>query len=97
MTNLTYTERHCLPAILEAVRPYRADELGYRGFAERVRRSQLFRCARTHLIRAAYVEAWYAEQLTPLPADYELCGQCGFDHSYEYPQAHTWHTENDNA
>ena len=28
------------------------------------------------------------------PADYEACGDCGFDHSYEYEQAHAWHTAN---
>ena len=29
-----------------------------------------------------------------LPADYEACGQCGFDHSYEQQEAHNWHTKN---
>lgn len=29
-----------------------------------------------------------------LPADYETCGQCGFDHSYEYREAHEWHMKN---
>lgn len=29
-----------------------------------------------------------------LPDDYEECGDCGFDHSYEYPHAHKWHIEN---
>lgn len=28
-----------------------------------------------------------------LPSDYEACGECGFDHDYEYEQAHKWHTE----
>lgn len=29
-----------------------------------------------------------------LPADYEQCGDCGFDHSYEYESAHAWHANN---
>lgn len=28
------------------------------------------------------------------PADYEACGYCGFDHSYEYEAAYRWHTDN---
>jgi len=28
----------------------------------------------------------------PLPSDYEACGDCGFDHSYEPAEAHEWHT-----
>lgn len=48
------------------------------------------------------VTNWTHDRLCPcswrdLPSDYEPCGQCGFDHSYEYPQAHDWHTENDHA
>ena len=27
-------------------------------------------------------------------SDYEPCGDCGFDHDYEYPQAYAWHTAN---
>lgn len=23
--------------------------------------------------------------------DYEPCGDCGFDHAYEYEEAHGWH------
>lgn len=26
-----------------------------------------------------------------MPADYEQCGDCGFDHSYEYGHAHVAH------
>jgi len=26
-----------------------------------------------------------------LPNDYESCGECGYDHSYEYEEAHTIH------
>jgi hypothetical protein len=26
-----------------------------------------------------------------LPSDYESCGQCGFDHDYEYEAAYNWH------
>lgn len=26
-------------------------------------------------------------------SDYEACGDCGFDHSYEYEQAYQWHIE----
>ena len=26
-----------------------------------------------------------------LPADYEPCGDCGFDHAYEYEQANKFH------
>lgn len=25
------------------------------------------------------------------PTDYEPCGQCGFDHEYEYQEAYNWH------
>lgn len=28
-----------------------------------------------------------------VPPDYETCGECGFDHSYEYEQAHKAHSE----
>jgi hypothetical protein len=27
-----------------------------------------------------------------LPEDYETCGDCGFDHDYEYFQANAWHS-----
>lgn len=30
-----------------------------------------------------------------LPIDYEPCGQCGFDHSYEQEEAIRWHRAND--
>ena len=26
-----------------------------------------------------------------LPADYEACGECGFDHAYEYEEAYKFH------
>jgi hypothetical protein len=26
-----------------------------------------------------------------LPEDYEPCGECGFDHGYEYEEALKWH------
>ena len=29
-----------------------------------------------------------------LPLDYERCGDCGFDHDYEYPAAVDWHLKN---
>lgn len=29
-----------------------------------------------------------------LPDDYESCGYCGFDHSYEYAAAEAWHKAN---
>jgi hypothetical protein len=29
-----------------------------------------------------------------LPDDYESCGECGFDHDYEYEEAYTWHLAN---
>ena len=28
-----------------------------------------------------------------MPSDYEPCGDCGFDHSYEYEQAYAWHND----
>ena len=31
---------------------------------------------------------------TPFPSDYEPCGECGYDHSYEYGPAHKWHMGN---
>lgn len=30
----------------------------------------------------------------PKPADYEECGVCGFDHSYEHQEASDWHRYN---
>lgn len=27
-----------------------------------------------------------------LPTDYEACGECGYDHAYEYAEAHAFHT-----
>ncbi len=27
-------------------------------------------------------------------SDYEPCGECGFDHSYEQQEAHNWHSKN---
>lgn len=32
--------------------------------------------------------------LYPMPPDYEPCGDCGHNHSYEYEQAFKWHKEN---
>lgn len=29
------------------------------------------------------------------PSDYEPCGECGYDHGYEYEEAHKWHSAND--
>jgi hypothetical protein len=29
----------------------------------------------------------------PLPDDFEECGDCGFDHDYEYELAAAWHIE----
>lgn len=29
-----------------------------------------------------------------IPDDYEPCGDCGFDHGYDYESAHAWHTAN---
>lgn len=28
-----------------------------------------------------------------MPSDYEPCGECGFDHEYEYEEAYRAHTE----
>lgn len=28
-----------------------------------------------------------------LPSDYETCGECGFDHEYEYEAAHKYHSK----
>lgn len=28
-----------------------------------------------------------------LPSDYEQCGECGFDHEYEYSYAYNWHVQ----
>lgn len=30
-------------------------------------------------------------KVSRLPSDYETCGDCGFDHDYEAPEAVTWH------
>ena len=30
-----------------------------------------------------------------VPEDYEACGECGFDHSYEWQEAHNWHKTHD--
>lgn len=32
-----------------------------------------------------------ANRNEPLPDDYEPCGECGYDHSYEYVPASYWH------
>lgn len=32
---------------------------------------------------------------SPMPADFETCGDCGFDHSYEPEESARWHEEND--
>ena len=29
-----------------------------------------------------------------LPDDYEPCGECGYDHYYEYDEAVQWHIDN---
>lgn len=31
------------------------------------------------------------EALSELPSDYESCGDCGYDHSYEYEEAYKVH------
>jgi hypothetical protein len=28
-----------------------------------------------------------------LPSDYESCGECNFDHTYEPAESHKWHKE----
>jgi hypothetical protein len=28
-----------------------------------------------------------------MPSDYEPCGDCGYDHSYEYEKAYAWHND----
>ena len=33
------------------------------------------------------------QELGNLPEDYEPCGECGFDHNYEYESAYKWHSE----
>lgn len=36
----------------------------------------------------------YSELIeVPLPADYEACGQCGFDHAYEHAEALAAHSK----
>lgn len=32
---------------------------------------------------------------SPLPRDFETCGDCGFDHAYEPEESARWHEEND--
>lgn len=39
------------------------------------------------------VDFQWSNKLTRLPDDYESCGDCGFDHSYESEHAAQWHTE----
>lgn len=34
-------------------------------------------------------------KVNPLPDDYEACGDCGFDHSYEQQEAVQWHSRCD--
>lgn len=34
------------------------------------------------------------ELFPPLPSDYEECGDCGYDHDYEYEAAAAWHQAN---
>lgn len=35
------------------------------------------------------------DELAGLPDDYETCGQCGFDHSYEQREAEAWHSKHE--
>jgi hypothetical protein len=39
------------------------------------------------------VDGWPVHFRTDKPSDYEPCGYCGFDHEYEYAEAHKWHSE----
>lgn len=43
---------------------------------------------------AAIATASLPKQEEKLPDDYETCGDCGFDHEYEYQQAYAWHIAN---
>lgn len=38
---------------------------------------------------AKYIDPKYI-----IPADYEACGECGFDHDYETNEAVSWHSSN---
>lgn len=29
--------------------------------------------------------------MNELPTDYEVCGECGYDHGYDYEEAYKWH------
>lgn len=35
------------------------------------------------------------EELLSVPHDYEPCGDCGYDHSYEQQEAYNWHSQNE--
>lgn len=36
-------------------------------------------------------------KIIEVPNDYELCGDCGYDHEYEPKESQAWHRENDVA
>ena len=45
----------------------------------------------TRTLKRRYARRAKKRKTPPLPSDYEACGDCGFDHGYEYEQAAAWH------
>jgi hypothetical protein len=43
------------------------------------------------------LKTFHSDGTTKTPADYEECGDCGFDHDYEPAQAAAWHKVNPGA
>lgn len=44
--------------------------------------------------RTAATPAYEGDPLVDyVPSDYEACGECGYDHEYEYTEAHRWHSD----
>jgi hypothetical protein len=66
--------------------------VGIVGTAVILHRVHYFRMAQKKKVRK---ESEDITEETDKPSDYEVCGFCGFDHSYDYENAVKWHRQND--
>lgn len=46
-------------------------------------------------LRKVIREVLEEEMDKDLPSDYEECGECGYDHSYEQEEAAEWHKKHE--
>lgn len=58
----------------------------------------MFEIVQEYCIRHGYGPFWNSWDglvcmACELPDDYETCEDCGHDHSYEYPEAHQYHSQ----